>query len=103
MAGKRHPMTKEKLAKVAKARYLIVYRGFSQKEVANIIGVSTKTMCLWNNKYQWSSAQDKQALRKGGLKVIIEDFFVFLRNVSGPLSKTVKEQWIKYIQSLEDS
>jgi len=95
-------MTKERMAQIAKARYLIVYKGFSQKETAEIIGVSEKTMSSWSKKYEWNRAQEKEAARKGGMKAIMEDFFVFLRNLNGPMSKEVKKQWERFIQSIED-
>ncbi len=84
-----------------RARYLIVVKGFSQKEAAEIVGVSKKTMNDWYKYYEWADDETKHVKRKGGLAVYMKDFFEYVRSTSPELLKSVNSLWNGFLKAHE--
>lgn len=84
-----------------KARYLIIVKGFSQKEAANIVGVTEKTMTAWSKKYKWQDAMTKVVKQKGGLNGFMEGFFTYVRSAAPMLLTDIKKHWFGFLKSHE--
>ncbi len=93
--------TKAKTSQKNKARYLIIVKGFSQKEAAKVVGVSEKTMTAWAKKYNWQDAMLKVVKHKGGLNGFMEDFFIYVRSAAPALLEDIKKHWFGFLKNHE--
>ena len=94
-------LKRELTSKRLRARHLIVIKGYSQKETAKIVGVSNKAICTWNKKYEWSDAETEAIKKKGGLSVVMKDFFIYVRSTSPLLLKQITELWNGFLKAQE--
>lgn len=94
---KNREMTTKKL----KARYLIIVKGYNQKEAAKIVGVSQKTMVIWVRKYKWNDEMTKNVNKEGGLNIFMELFFIYVRSVSSEHIKIITSLWNGFLKSHE--
>jgi hypothetical protein len=88
-------------SKRLRARYLIVVKGFSQKETANIVGVSTKTMCKWVSLYKWDDQQTKEVRQAGGLLSFMRLFFEYVRSTTPEHLKPFATSWYLFLKHHE--
>lgn len=95
--------TKNRLmtSKRNKARHLVVVKGYSQKEAAEIVGVSEKSICVWAKRYNWRDAETKEVLQKGGLGVYMKLFFEYVRSTAPDLLTPVKKLWGGFLNAQE--
>ncbi len=94
---------KEQRSKRLRARHLIIVKGFSQKEAGKIVGVSEKTVSTWNKKYGWKEDGFKEMNKRGGLTVVMDNFFTYIRSASPDLLESVKKLWTGFLKSEEKS
>ncbi|MEO7488824.1 MAG: hypothetical protein ABIU77_17065 [Ferruginibacter sp.] len=99
--NKGHPKSRELTSKRLRARHLIVVKGYNQKETAKIVGVSNKTICAWNEKYDWGDAETTAIKRKGGLSVVMKDFYDYVRSSSPELLKPIMSLWNGFLKAQE--
>jgi DNA-binding XRE family transcriptional regulator len=90
--------TREQTAKKLKARYLIIVKGYSQKEASEIVGVTTKTMVQWVKKYNWNEEVTKEVVKAGGLLAFMKDFFAYIRSTSPELLKAYASAWYSFLK-----
>lgn len=88
-------------ARILKARYLILVKELTQKEVAEIVGVSENTMTAWARRYNWYDKIHREITSAGGLQMFMEDFFIELEAESREISIEVKKRWYNYLKKYE--
>lgn len=98
---KRTLVNRELTSKRLRARHLIVVKGYNQKETAEIIGVSYKTICVWNKKYEWGDAETTAIKKKGGLSVVMKEFYDYVRSSSPSLLKPIVDLWNGFLKAYE--
>ena len=94
---KNRQMTSKRL----KARYLIIAKGYNQKEVAEIVGVSEKTMVAWVKKYKWKDEMTQNVKKEGGLNAFMELFFLYVRSTSPQYQKIISSLWFGFLKRHE--
>jgi DNA-binding XRE family transcriptional regulator len=92
---------REMVSRLLKARYLVIIKGYSQKEVSKIVGVSEKTMSTWSKKYKWNDVITRDVKNLGGLNVFMELFFMYVNDTSPEQQKTVMNLWYGFLKSYE--
>ena len=85
-----------------KAHYMFTVMGYMQKDIAKYVGVAEKTITHWVQKYEWKGELEKKIKAKGGVKVVMDNFFEFVEKENADLSKDCKRLWEKYCQSIAD-
>lgn len=93
---------KELTSKRLKARHLIIVKGFQQKEAAQIVGVSPKTICHWVKKYKWKDGVEKEVRKMGGTSAVVEMFFEYVRSTQQPMVEPIKKLWFAFMRKLEE-
>jgi transposase len=83
------------------ANYLIIVKGYQQKEAGKILSVSEKTMSLWSKKYDWKKKRELQKDIKINEKSLIDGFFRYVEKFNMPLYKPLKFSWSDYLLRLE--
>ena len=90
------------LAKQLKAKYLIQVKGYNQKEVAEKLTVSEKTMSKWAKENGWQDELKKKYKLKGGFAELMEGFVKMVKLKAPGMAKDVLKLWGKYLQELEE-
>ncbi len=94
-------MTKAQLeARRLKANYMVLVEKKDQKKVAEILGVSEKSMSSWAKRYNWKS-ELRAIEKKGGLVAIMDGYFEYVKFcVNKETSQKQRDLWDKYLQRL---
>lgn len=93
--------SRELTSKKNRARYLIVVKGYSQKEAAQIVDVTEQTMVKWVEKYQWKDAMSKIIRQHSGLNGFMEVFFKYVQSAAPSLFNEIKKQWNGFLKAYE--
>lgn len=93
--------SRKMVSKLLKARYLVIVKGFNQKEVSEIVGVSQKTLSQWAIKYKWNDEITKEIKNLGGLNVFMDLFFMYVQEISPEQQKDVKNLWYGFMKKYE--
>ena len=95
------PSKREIQAAQSKARYLIVVKGYEQKEAAKELGFSEKTMGKWSKKFGWKEKLFKDKPQSGGMKFFVTDFLKYVKTAEPELHKDISELVTNYVSRLE--
>jgi len=90
---------RELTSKRLRARHLLIVKGYSQKETAKIVECSEKTISTWVKLYKWKDEETKEVKKQGGLSVMMERFFTYIRSTSSEMVDPVKNLWIGFLKS----
>ena len=92
---------KTMMSQKSAARYLIVVKGYTQREVSNLLGISERSMSIWVKKYKWKKDIENEASKYGGLSEIMEGFIKYVKQRNPEISDEVKSLWVSYLKMLE--
>lgn len=87
--------------KKLEARNLLLLKGFIQRDVAKIVGVSEKTITNWVKKYNWNDFKSKELQEAGGLDHLMRGFFYHIILHHPEIHDTVKSRWFEYLKNYE--
>ena len=99
----KHPVYSDRVIaeKRVLARDLIYIKGYTQKEAADQVGVTQKTMCNWLKKFKSNDQAGEKVRKMGGLNIVMDEFFSHLEANEGPIIRgLVKQQWIDFVSKL---
>ncbi|MEO6456545.1 MAG: hypothetical protein ABIN97_20885 [Ginsengibacter sp.] len=87
---------KEILIRKQRAYFLIAIEGYSQKEAANEISVSLKTMCKWAKEGEWKRTKNSIVERLHA-ETGFTNFLISIKDKVPNIYKQVKELWSEYL------
>ena len=95
------PSKREIQAAQSKARYLIVVKGYEQKEATKELGFSEKTMGKWSKKFGWREKLFKDKPQSGGMKFFVTDFLKYIKAIKPELHKDISELLTNYLAKMD--
>ena len=95
------PSKRESLAAQSKARYLIVVKGYEQKEAAKELGFSEKTLSKWSKKLGWKEKLFKDMPQNGGVKFFVTDFLKYVKNTAPALHTDISQLLTNYLTKMD--
>ncbi len=85
----------------SKARYLIVVKGYEQKEAAKELGFSERTLSKWSMKFGWREKLFKDMPQSGGVKFFVNDFLKYVRKTEPALHKDISQLLTSYLAKVD--
>ena len=95
------PSAKELAQRKVTAHFLIVVKGYSQKDAAELVGVTEKTICKWVSKYHWKEDRDNALFKRGGVAQILDRFQRYVKKHAPGLSKELAHLWSGFLKEIE--
>ena len=85
--------------KKREAVHLFVVKGFTQKEIGKMLGISEKTIGAWARKYGWNDKLTKSVNIEGGLSEMMKRFFDFILSIKPEAVDSFKTLWFAFLKS----
>ena len=92
---------REMASKKRQAVHLFVVKGYPQNEIARILGVSEKTICLWGKKYQWHDKITNDFNLEGGVSTLMKRFFEYVKDIKPESVDSFKTLWNAFLKQEE--
>lgn len=94
---------REIASKKRQAVHLFLVKGYQQKEIARILCVSEKTICLWAKKHKWNDRYSKDVNIEGGLFALMNRFLLYAESIKPEAVDSFKILWVSFLKNEEKS